>query len=303
MDTCSFAEQVEVWETEKSRQQFYHQTTGFGSMSQRMMKAPNVFFFGDETYEELDMAAEWTIHVLGIEMKEDGDSEHSESLKRTFEAQEQQFAGLLGRYNFVVRQEETVLNNLYKGSGSGNAYIGLIGSESRGEQGSRNDFRGETYPVELHKHESRPYPNCTPVDVPVDIADLTKRQPWEYGVLEYDVSDYFDTAYPMSLSFRPMSTLGLAEDFLPESEHKPNAQSETGNEYTMCILSLSIEISYSTENGTTGDDELRKYAGLQEGARGLRELNVLRTTGSQYKSRIVKFLCGKSYVLFTFVRP
>ncbi|KAJ8115072.1 hypothetical protein OPT61_g3188 [Boeremia exigua] len=281
-----------IWETEDSRRQYYHQTTGFGFVSQRMARLPNMFFFGNASYQELDKTSAWTIDVLGAEMKDVSDPKHTQDLERRSGVHEQQFVELLDQHNFVARQKGAELENLYQSNDFGDAFVGLVSSDLRRDQDSRDGFRWDRFSVELQKCEPSPYPSCTQVDVPVDIADLTGRQPWEYGVLRYDDSEYSDTAYPMDLNFRPMSTIGMANKFVAESDHQQIEQSKADNGYTMCIISLSAEFSHLNNDSRDEIDDLREEIGLQDGIQGLRELSILRMTGSQTERQNVRLLCA-----------
>ncbi|KAH6638228.1 hypothetical protein C7974DRAFT_391113 [Boeremia exigua] len=280
-----------LWDSEDSRYKFYHQTPGLGFMSQRMAKAPSVLFFCNDSYLELDESRNWTIDVLSAETKDTSELEHSKDAKQMSKLQEQQFVELLNRHRFVARHEQAVVENLYQGNCFGNAFFGLIRSDLCGEKDIKGGFSSERYSLELQKLEPGLHPTCAHTDVPTDIAHLTRKLPWEYAVLKFDTSEYSDTAYPMNLSFRPMSTLAMADKFLSESDGLSTTCAEVGNAHAVCIVSKLVDSGYPTGIDKDANDS-RAEMGLHDGVKGLQELSILQMTGNQAKNKTVRFLCS-----------
>ncbi|KAF3046594.1 hypothetical protein E8E12_011124 [Didymella heteroderae] len=277
-----------VWATEDDRSHFYHQTTGFGFVSDRLKKVPSVFFFGDDDYARLEELSRWTIHVLAAEIRNGEDKVH------LHEQQENRFLEYPGRYEFAARQERVEFEKLYGGNDFDYALIGItnIGyGHSASELTPGVEF--EAYKVELRRHENLAYPPSSPgsISAPTDIADLTSKLPWEYGILSYDDGEYKDTAYPMSLSFQPMSTLHMANVFRPERNRRNSMNTEAVEQYSMCIVSASMQgIAEDGRDGTAIED-LRVKLGLLDGRDGLRELRVLRAITRSAASEFVHFVC------------
>ena len=258
-----------------------------------MTKAPSVFLFGDDSYEELDKTKQWTIDVLGAEA---GDAR---DLKDSFDVQEQQLLEWLGLHDFKTRQERKIVEKLYQGNDFDNAFIGLITSNSRVEKNSVCGFKWDRYSIELQKCQPSQFPGSPYVEAPVDIAELTRKQPWEYEVLSYDESEYSDTATPMSLTFHPMSTLGMTDKFLPGSGDQRLVKTEAEEEYTMCILSVPADPISRSQCDEILVEDLRERIGLQDGVEGLQELRVLRKIAHKDGTETVCFLCG-TYICSVF---
>jgi hypothetical protein len=277
-----FLKHLLVWATEGDRSHFYHQTTGFGFLSDRMSKAPSVFFFGDDDYEDLDKSIGWTIDVYAAENQSAEDPEHLS------EQQEKKFLGFPGQYNFAARQRRTEFEKLFRGNDFSYALIGIGIATPHSSMASIPGFRQEIYEIELRKSEKTQYPRRPPIEVPLDVADLTSRHLWEYGVLSYDGSDYADTATPMSLEFQPMSMLSIAAKAALDGSHRQPVKGEVTESHFVSVVS----VSYLLPNVTPHDEHLvktvRDMVGLLDGLQGLRELRVLRTIAHSD----LRFLCS-----------
>ena len=279
-----------VWATEDDRSHFYHQSTGFGTLSERMKKAPSVFFFGDDDYARLEETSKWAVHVL-IE-----ESQGGQARERLNEKQEKEFLEYPGKYQFATRQDSLETEMLYQGNDFDYALIGIldIGSDHL-EPDLTAGLKLEASGLELRRHQSLLYPTPSPsnVDAPVDIADLTSKQLCKYGVIPHDHGEYKDPAYPMSLSFRPMSILQMANKFLPVRSRRNSVIRESGEQYTVCIVSVSMHRIIENEEAGSTFGDLRKQLRLLHGRDGLRELRVLRGIKPSADSHLVRFVSSK----------
>ena len=258
-----------VWETEDDRHRFYKQTTGFGFVTDHLAKPPSVFLFGYAIYNELETAPDWTADVITPEI-EDGEAWNYQP-----NAGGSQTLQLLNRHLFVARQEKDTTAQLYDGNDFDYAIIALTKTvDLEGEEDTRHGLQWSRYAIELHKCEQNVYSKTVIVEAPTSIAELIEKEPWEYGLLSPDESKYSDTAYPMNLTFRPMSTLSMAEKFQPDHKDRSTARAETTDEYAMCIIEFTISPHY-VSSGASLIDDLRFKAKLEDGADGLRELSVL----------------------------
>lgn len=264
---------------------------GFGILSDRMKKVPSVFFFGDDDHARLEETSRWAVNALIAESR-DGQAQ-----ERLSEQQEKQFLEHPGRYQFAARQERVVSEKLYQGNDFDYALVGImnIGSGHPAPELALG-FGLEVYEVELKRLQDVPYPTPSPasIDAPVDIADLTSRQPWEYGILSQDYGEYKDTAYPMSLSFRPMSTMHMADAFLPARSRRNSVITEAKEQYTLCIISAPVQRISENEKVKSTFEDLRTQLGLLDGRDGLREVRVLRDTTPGAGLHLVGFVCSKS---------
>jgi hypothetical protein len=255
-----------------------------------MKKAPSVFFFGDDDYARLEETSRWAVHVLTAE-RQDGQAH-----ERLNGKQEKQFLEFPGQYQFAARQERVEHKKLYKGNDFDYALVGIlnIGYDHLAPALTAG-LELEACVVELRRRQNLPPPTPSPsnINAPVDIADLTSKQPWEYRILSHDDGVYKDFAYPMNLSFQPMSTLHMANKFLPARSRRNSVVTEARQQYTMCIASASMqEINESGEVRSTFED-LRKQLGLPDGRDGPRELRVLRGITPDAHLDLVRFLCSK----------
>ncbi|KAF3051530.1 hypothetical protein E8E11_008010 [Didymella keratinophila] len=272
-----------VWMTDGDRSHFYHQSTGFGLLSCRMKKVPSVFFLGDDDYARLEASRRWAVHVILAERRD------GQAHVRLIEEQEKQFFEHPGQCQFAARQERGEYEKLYKGNDFDYALVGIshIGYDHPAP-GLTAALEFEAEKVELTRFRSLLYPTPSPskINTPVDIADLTRKQPWEYGVLSHDGGKYMNSAYPMSLSFRPMSTLHMANKFLPASSQRNSVVTEAREQYTVCIISASSNVEV-----TSTFEDLRKRLGLLDGRDGLRELRVLRGITPSAGSDSIRIVC------------
>lgn len=257
-----------------------------------MRKAPSVFFFGDGLYDAFEQIKEWTIDVLGVEGRDTGSSKHIQGSEQVSDLQKTQYLESLGSRDFMARQERAVFETLYQGNDFDNAFIGIIATEAHVERKTAWGLYEERYEVKLQRCEQTQYPNQPHTEVPVDIADLTSKYPWEYGVLSYDDSEYSDTATPMSLTFRPMSTLHMANKFLSERSRPHSFQMEATEQYFICIVSISSGLTSRNRRDNKSIGNLREMIGLLDGLEGLRELRVLQTIARNEEPEIVRFVCG-----------
>lgn len=249
-----------------------------------MTKPPSVFLFGDGLYDQLDATRDWTIAVM---IPEAGDGN---ILTHEFSVGELQNARLVDGHHFVAQQEKEVIAQLYDGNHFDHATTALIKTSDLMKITLECEPHWKQYSFELHKCEKNLYPSPANVEAPANIAELAKKQPWEYGVLSLEDSKYSDTAYPMNLMFRPMSTLSMADKFHPEPSGRSNVELAATNDYAMCIVEFII-LPHCVESGAALIDYLRTTARLQDGVDGLRELSVLTKSG--YPDRI-KFFAGTS---------
>lgn len=281
-----------AWATEDDRSHFYHQTTGFGFLSDHMRKAPSVFFFGDGLYDAFEQIKEWTIDVFGVEGRDTENSKHTQGSKQVSDLQKTQYLGSLGSRDFMARQERAVFETLYQGNDFDNAFIGITATEARVEPNLACGLDGERYEVKLQRCEHTQYPSQPHTELPADIADLMSKHPWEYGVLSCDDSEYSDTATPMSLTFLSMSTLHMANKFLPERSHRQSLEMEATEQYFICIVSVSSRLPSRSRRDENSIRNLRGMIGLLDGLEGLRELRVLQTIAHNEEPEIVRFVCG-----------
>lgn len=239
-----------------------------------------MFFFGDAEYGKLGETKDWTIDVLSKDLGEPVSAE------------------LLGSYDFVAQHEAEAVARLYQGNDFGDAVVGISKGDVRVHPEPKDRLRREHFSIKLHKYKPTVHQSCTYTEVALNIADLTKKKLWEYGVLEYDDSDHADTAYPMDLSFQPMMTIGSADNLISDSDHQLSVQSGDGRRYYMCIVSLTEEANDSNQVSKGIIENLRNKVGLHDGVEGLREISLLRVTGVQSGTRAVQLLCGKLHRLF-----
>jgi hypothetical protein len=247
-----------------------------------MTKPPSVFLFEDGLYNQLDTTRDWTIAVMTSETGDGSILDHESNVG------EPQTAQFVDGHHFVARQEKEVIAQLYDGNHFDHATSALIKTSDLMKITLECELNWKRYSFELHKCEKNLHPSPANVEAPANIADLTKKQPWEYGILSLEESKYSDTAYPMNLTFRPMSTLSMADKFHPEPSDRTNVELASTNEYAMCIVGFIISPQF-VMSGAAFIDYLRTMARLQDGVDGLRELSVL--TESRYPDKI-KFLAG-----------
>ncbi|KAF2622686.1 hypothetical protein BU25DRAFT_414935 [Macroventuria anomochaeta] len=279
-----------VWESYAGRNDFYRQTTGFGFMGNHIAKAPYVYLFGEDSYEGLDHTHQWTIDIIGAEAGAAKGSQNTHDPKQKLDVQEEQFVQLLSRHDFVARQEKKSIWSYYVDSRFEDAIAALVKTENRRHQDLKCGLKWKQFSIELHKCGQTPYPASPHVGMPLNIADLIKKQPWEYGVILHDQSSqYWDTAYPMSLSFQPMMVLSKANIFLPERVNRQTVEPTTADEYAMAIICVKLKVA-SFELDKHLVESLRELVGLQDGVSGLRQLNLL--LNSDQNNEIV-FLSGK----------
>lgn len=272
-----------VWQTEKDREYFFHQTTGFGFMGGYMTSTPAVYFFGKDTYDGLDATKTWIIDVI---------------VAVTSGIQELQLPEPTSRYSFVGQQERAAVEKHYQGNHFGDAIFGLMQSDHSEERFPQSKHTWTRYVLEFEKRAPAHYPDCRTTEVPVNIADLIVKQPWEYGLISYDTSVYSSTADPMSLSFQPMSTMDVLHEPLGESEHRGDGELETDKYHIMCMLSLpDIPIGVS-EPRDKAIEEMRNKIGLQNDAQGLREVRILQSTSGEDSSKTTQLICGRSCLCF-----
>jgi hypothetical protein len=269
---------VTVWQTKKAREHFFHQTIGFGFVSGYMTSTPAVYFFGKDTYDGLDATKTWIIDVI---------------IAVTSGIQELQLPEPTSRYSFVGQQEGAAVEKHYQGNHFGDAIFGLMQSDHSEEKHPQSKHTWNRYVLEFEKRAPALYPDCRTTEVPVNIADLIVKQPWEYGLIPYDTSVYSDTADPMSLTFQPMSTMDVPDEPLGESEHRGDGELETEKHHIMCMLSLpGIPIGVS-EPRDKAIEEMRNKIGLQNDAQGLREVRILQSTSGEDSSKTTQLICGK----------
>lgn len=279
-----------MWATKDDRSHFYHQSTGFGLLSERMEKAPSVFFFGDGDYARLEETGRWAVHVLTAKRRDGQTHERLDGL------QEERFVEYTGQYQFAARQGRVEFEKLYKGNERDYALVGIlnIGADHT-TPGMTAGLTLEACEIELGRHQILlfPIPSTSEINAPVGIADLTSRQPWEYGILSHDDGKFKNSAYPMSMSFRPMSTLHLANKFLSARSRQNSVVTEVREQYTVCIVSASKQRIIENEEVGRNFEELRKDLGLLDGQDGLREVRVLRGIALNTDSYSVRFVCSK----------
>ncbi|KAF9699748.1 hypothetical protein EKO04_002197 [Ascochyta lentis] len=255
-----------VWDKEDDRSYFYHQTTGFGFMSHHMTKLPSVFFFSDSLYTELNETNQWTISIVSAEAEQAHDLKNDLKGKRMEE--------FFGSYSFVAQQQKDIFENLYEGNNFNAAVVALTRTDKRAEKKLECRFQKEHYSIELGVCKKIAYPGPDHVEAPLSIAELTRKQPWEYGVLSCDESRYSDTAYPMSLTFQPMSTLTTANKFQSEPMDRPTIEQAAADKYATCVICFELDVTSQLDEDTT--EHLRESGKLQDGVQGLRELSILR---------------------------
>jgi hypothetical protein len=95
------------------------------------------------------------------------------------------------------------------------------------------------------------------------------------------------------MSFRPMSTLHLANKFLSARSRQNSVVTEVREQYTVCIVSASKQRIIENEEVGRNFEELRKDLGLLDGQDGLREVRVLRGIALNTDSYSVRFVCSK----------
>lgn len=239
-----------------------------------------MFFFDDAEYGKLGETRDWTIDVLYEDLGEPVSAE------------------LLANYDFVTQHKDEAGARLYQGNDFGNAVVGLFKGDVREHPKPKDRLGREQFSIRLHKYEPIVHQSCTHTEVALNIADLTKKKPWEYGVLDYDASDYADTAYPMDLSFQPMMTIGSTDNFSSDHDHQLSVQPGDGSRYSMCIVSLTEETNGLNQVGKGVIEGLRNEVGLHDGVQGLREISLLRMNSGQSGTRAVRLLCGKLHRLF-----
>jgi len=225
------------------------------------------------------------VHVI---IAESQDGQPHERLSAT---QDKQFLEYPGRYQFAARQQRVQYEKLYGGNDFEYALVGIlkIGYDHL-VSGLTASLELEAFEVELTRFRSLLYPTPSPstINTPVDIADLTRKQPWEYGILSHDGGKYMTSADPMSLSFRPMSTVHMSNKFLPASSQRDSVVTEAREQYTVCIIPAS-----SNGEVTSTFEDLRKQLGLLDGRDGLRELRVLRGITPSADSDSIRFVCSE----------
>jgi hypothetical protein len=274
---------VPVWHTEKDRAHFFHQTIGFGFVSGYMTSTPAVYFYGEDAYDGLDATKTWVIDVI---------------IAVTSGIHELQLPEPTSRYSFVGQQERVVVEKHYQGNHFGDAIFGLMRLDHSEEKFPQSKHTWTRHVLEFEKRAPALYPDCRITEVPVNIADLIVKQPWEYGLISYDTSVYSSTADPMSLTFQPMSTMDVPDEPLGESEHRGDGELETDKHHIMCMLSLpDIPIGVS-EPRDKAIEEMRNKIGLQNDAQGLREVRILRSTSDEDSSKTTQLICGRSCLCF-----
>jgi hypothetical protein len=279
---------VTVWQTENDREHFFHQTIGFGFVSGYMTSTPAVYFYGEGTYDGLDATKTWVIDVI---------------IAVTSGIQELQLPEPTSRYSFVGQQERAVVEKHYQGNHFGDAIFGLMRSDHSAEKNPQSKHTWARYVLEFEKRAPALYPDCRTTEVPVNIADLIEKQPWEYGLISYDTSiysslDFPSTAHPLSLEFQPMSTIDVPDEPLGESEHRGDGELETDKHHIMCMLSLPDIPIGASEPKDKAIEEMRTKIGLQNDTQGLREVRVLRSTNGEDSSQFTQLICGRSCSCF-----
>lgn len=247
-----------------------------------MTKPPSVFLFGEDLYKELSTTDQWTIDIIGTE------TGHAKDVKHRFERPGNLVTQLLERHNFVAWQNKELVDNLYQGNNFDSTFIALIKTADCTETTPKSELEWERHSIKLQRCEQNQYPSPALVEAPRNIAGLTKIQPWEYGVLPQDESEYSNTAYPMNLTFRPMSTLAMADNFQYGSNDRPTVDIAATNEYAMCVVEFPLDPSLYQSSGNPIEG-LRKMGGLQDGVDGLRELSILREPEHPHR---IKFFTG-----------
>lgn len=282
----SLGANVPVWQTEKDREHFFHQTTGFAFVSGYMTSTPAVYLYGEDVFDRLDATKTWIIDVI---------------IAVTSGIQGIQLPEPKSRYRFVGQQERAVVEKLYQGNHFGDAIFGLMQSDHSDEKYPQSKHTWVRYILEFEKRAPAPYPDCRTTEVPVNIAGLIEKQPWEYGLISYDTSiysslDYPSTAHPLSLTFQPMCTMDVPDESLGESEHCGDGELETDKNHIMCILSLLDSPRGTSEPKDKAIEEMRNKLGLQNDTQGLREVRVLRGTSVEDNSQTTQLICGRSYL-------
>lgn len=279
---------VPVWQTEKDREHFFHQSTGFGFVSGYMTSTPAVFFFGEDAYDKLDATKTWVIDVI---------------IAVTSGIQELQLPEPTSRYSFVGQQEKAIVEKHYQGNHFGDAIFGLMQLDHYEWKYPQSKHTWARNVLEFEKRAPAVHPDCRTTEVPVNIADLMEKQPQEYGLISYDTSiysslDFPSTAHPLSLTFQPMSTMDVPDEPLGESEHRGDGELETGKHHIMCMLSMPDSLIGASEPRDKAIEEMRNKIGLQNDAQGLREVRILRSTSGEDSSQATKVICGRSCLCF-----
>ena len=274
---------VPVWQTEKDREHFFHQSTGFGFVSGYMTNTPAVFFFGEDAYDKLDATKTWVIDVI---------------IAVTSGIQELQLPEPTSRYSFVGQQEKAIVEKHYQGNHFGDAIFGLMQSDHSEWKYPQSKHTWARNVLEFEKRAPAVHPDCRTTEVPVNIAGLIEKQPWEYGLISYDTSiysslDYPSTAHPLSLTFQPMCTMDVPDEPLGESEDRDNGELGTDKHHIMCMLSLSESPIRASKSGDEAIAEIRNKFGLQAGTQGLREVKVLRSTSFEDDTQTTQLICGR----------
>lgn len=247
-----------------------------------MYKPPSVLLFGGSSYTELDRTNDWTISVLSAE------DEDAQDPKRSHD--KIAFNRLRDRCDFVARQEKETTARLYQGGLDFNSAIAALTGRDRWNLNAESQWKHHFVKLEACKRIAYPHP--FQVAAPLDIAELTTKQPWEYGVLPSDDSQYSDAAYPMSLTFRPMSTIGSVSTFQQEHADRSVPETIAEGEYAVCIILVQADPSRWSRHNEKPIEDLRTSLGLQDGAVGLCELSVLRVNDGGDNEQTVRFLCG-----------
>jgi hypothetical protein len=253
-----------------------------------MEKPPSVFFFGEGSYDELGRTNQWTIDIVSADL------EHAQDLKRA--ATEKWMERLLNNHRFAVQQTKEVFEDLYDGNDFGAAVVALIKTDDRTEKDLECKHKWEQYAVEIDVCERYPYSIPDNIKAPLDISDLLSKQPQEYGSISQDDSSYSDTAYPMSLTFRPMSTLRMANKFRrnsggSDSIDRPELDAVATDAYATAVIHVKLKTPSSQFDGNSTEN-VREMLGLQDEVDGLRELSVLERDGHKTD---IWFLSGKNF--------
>jgi phage gp37-like protein len=252
-------------------------------MSEHMVKPPSIFLFVDGQYDGLFKSERWRIDIVSA------DADRARSLKSTVE--EDRLKGNLQNADFVSLQENEALQTLYDGNSFDAAFIALRRTDDHPAMTLECEFNWEQYLVELEICQKRSYPTLKNAEAPSDIAGLARKQPWEYGVLSSDQSQYADTAYPMSLTFRPMAALSMANKFLPDSTALSVSDIATTYEYAAAIIQVKVR-SLSQLNVKSAR-ELRENVGLQD-VDGLCELSILTNADDRDNVCFLTGMCTQS---------
>jgi hypothetical protein len=285
-------------DVEDSRSQFYHQSYGFGIMDQYFENPPRVFSFSNTSVKSSEITSQWTMHILN--QIQDHASDYHTELAHLESRLEKQFDKILA----AEQQKKSHIDQWYPGNDFDQAFVAIVATchheENRILVSPGSEVNYEQNNIKLSVCQKEAYPDPSLIKMPVTIADLINVRPCEYGLRREDNFPHADTAYPMGLIHRPMSSIynpsqsdlsrfnGAASTPTSPTLNAPNEP-----KYYKAVIEINPRFNITTSGAI---NHMLKVIGLQDEPHGLLELRTLKIQGHRAG---IKFFSGKSTTKYT----